>query len=313
MRSRLQAVVVALGLLSGALLPCTVRAQEPAAAQAIAGTQVWLVPPAGFGSTAGFTGVRRGGAALQVLELKGSNYYRQAVGFNPARFEARGGKVLEFTQLSAGEYPAQLARVRLTPTQESAQLLFGDSTFAVLLDARYPAADTATGAALRRSLLSATYRPPANGTPPELRNTVFLLDETKSAFRLARAVGGQYTYAAAGPAGSANGSAEPVVTVSTYAYNPSITAADISQQVLSRQTGLTGYSARKMNSGKVNDLVTYETEGFAQFQGQRVLLYQQITIIGSTAVALQGIARQNVEETLAEFKRLTHTITARSK
>ncbi|RIY09226.1 hypothetical protein [Hymenobacter rubripertinctus] len=280
------------------------------ATQAIAGTQVWLVPPAGFGAAAGFTGVRHGGAALQVLDLKGSNYFRQAAGFSPARFEAKGGKVMEYRQLTAGDYPARLVRVRLTPTQESAQLLFGDSTFAVLLDARYPAADTATGSALRRSLLSATYQKPDRAASPLLGNTVFVLEEQKSAFALARASQGQYTYTLGGQQKPDYGT-EPLVTVTTCAYNPSVTAADISRQALSRQSGLTGYTARKMTSGKVNDLVTYETEGFAQWQGRRVLVYQQVTVIGSTAVVLHGLAHQDFDSAPAQFQCLTHTIRPR--
>ncbi|MBT9392751.1 hypothetical protein KLP40_06210 [Hymenobacter sp. NST-14] len=309
MRSQILAVA---SVVAGSWLqPGRSLAQAPAA-QVVAGTQVWLVPPAGFGPAAGFTGLRRGPAALQVLDLKGSNYYRQSPGFSAARFEAKGGKVVEFRQLTAGDYPAQLVRVRLTPTQESAQLLFGDSTFAVLLDARYPVADTATGAALRHSLLSATYRKPDDGAVPTLGNTVFVLEEKKSPFALAQVRSGHYTYSLGGQRKPDYGT-EPLVTVSIYPYNPSVTAADISRQALSRQNGLTGYTARKMTSGKVNDLVTYETEGFAQWQGRRVLVYQQVTVIGNTAVALQGLAHQDFDTALAQFKSLTHTITARTR
>lgn len=311
MEKRFFAVVVLVG--GSAVLAGQVRAQvaapEPVAHE-ISGTKVWLVPPPGFGPTAGLSGVRRGAAALQVMEMPGSNYYQQAAGFSPARFTARGGQVLEFRPLVAGEYAGQLARVRLNPTQESAQLLFGDSTFVVLLDARYPAADTATGAALRRSLLSATYRPTNATSPAELGNTVFVLDGSKSPFALALAGHNRYTYAVGGQR-KADYGLEPLLTVSTYPYNPSITAADIGAQVLSRETGLNGYHVRKTTSGKINELVTYETEGLAQLRGRAVLVYQQVTVVGSTAVAMQGIAHADFEQALSQFKALTHTIKAR--
>lgn len=278
----------------------------------MAGTRVWLVPPAGFTPATGFAGLRRGEAVLQVFDLKGSNYYRQAAGFSQARFEARGGKVLNFQEVSGAAYPARLVHVRLSPTQESSQLLFGDSTFAVLLDARYPAADTALATTLRRSLLSATYQKDTGTSRPTTAGMVFAFEEKKSPFALADAQAGRYLYTPGGQPPVANGP-EPVVTVTLHPYNPSITAADISQQVLAQRAGLSGYTARKMTSGKVNDLVTYETEGFAQLQGQRVLVYQQVTVIGSTAVVMQGIARQDLESILVQFKSLTHTITARKK
>ncbi|RSK45324.1 hypothetical protein [Hymenobacter rigui] len=286
----------------------TAHGQAQPAARAIPGTQVWLTPPAGFGPAAGFTGLRRGEAVLQVFDLKGSNYYQQAGGFSKARFEARGGQVLNYQEVQGTAYPARLVRVRLSPTQESSQLLFGDSTFAVLLDARYPAADTALASQLRRSLLSATYQKTGASVQPGV--AVFALDEKKSPFALQEARSGRYVYTVEGQRPS-EAASEPQIIITTHPYNPSITAADISRQVLSQRPGLTGFVARKMTSGKVNDLVTYETEGFAQLQGKRVLVYQQVSIVGSTAVAMQGIASQDAETALAQFKSLTHTITAR--
>ncbi|RFP65955.1 hypothetical protein D0N36_05635 [Hymenobacter lapidiphilus] len=59
--------LVGLGLLLGgwpqgaaAQTLTPVSASEPAARQVVAGTRVWLVPPAGFGPAAGLTGLRRG-------------------------------------------------------------------------------------------------------------------------------------------------------------------------------------------------------------------------------------------------------------
>ncbi|MDU0371612.1 hypothetical protein ACFPAF_14500 [Hymenobacter endophyticus] len=279
------------------------------AARPVAGTQVWLVPPTGFGPAAGFTGFRRGEAALQVIELKGGNYYRQVAGFSKERFAAKGGNVLQYQEIQGQPYPARLVRVQLSPALESAQLLFGDSTFAVLLDARYPAADTALSTAMRRSLLSATYHKP-EASAPSLANAPFQLDEKKSPFALAETSRGRFIYSLGGQRKPTYGT-EPIVTVGSFPINQSVTAADISQQALSQQPGLVGFMPRKQTSGKVNDLVTYETEGFAQLNGKRVLVYQQVTVIGSTAITLLGIAQQEPETALAQFKSLTHTITAR--
>lgn len=298
--------VAAAGLIVSTQVPA--NAQE--AARPVAGTQVWLVPPTGFGPAAGFTGFRRGEAALQVIELKGGNFYRQVAGFSKERFAAKGNLV-QYQELQDKPYAARLVRVRLSPVQESAQLLFGDSTFAVLVDARYPATDTALATAVRRSLLSATYRKPEAGVP-SLANAPFQLDEKKSPFALAETSRGRFLYSLGGQRKPSYGT-EPVVTVGSFPINQSVTAADISQQALSQQPGLLGFMPRKQTSGKINDLVTYETEGFAQLNGKRVLVYQQVTVIGSTAITLLGIAQQEPEIALAQFKSLTHTITARKR
>ncbi|MCR5886761.1 hypothetical protein LRS06_03025 [Hymenobacter sp. J193] len=295
-------------LLSLGLMPLAGQAQSAPGAQRIAGTHVWLVPPAGFTPAPGLTGLRREAAVLQVFDGQGGNYYRQAAGFTAARFVARGGQVLELQEVAGAAYPARLARVRLSPAQESAQVLFGDSTFAVLLEARYPASDTATARALRRSLLSATYQKATAAAAPA--TALFAFDESKSTFRFARAEGGTYYYTVGGQ--PAVGSA-PTVAVRLADYNSGITAADVSQQMLGRYPTLQGFTARKISSAKVNDLLTYETEGFAQLNGQRVLLYQQVSVIGNTAVSMLGLAHDDVEATLAQFKALTHTIKPRRK
>lgn len=278
----------------------------------IPGTHVVLVPPDGFGPAPGLTGVRKGSAAIQVYDLPGSNYFKNAASFGKARFEARGMKVLEFQELTVQGYPARLARVQNSPTQESAQLMFGDSTFAVQLVGVYPAAETATGTAIREALLSATYQKNLASDP--FAKAVFAFDEKKSPFAFAKTTANLYLYALGGQKKDDYGT-EPLLTVTPLPYNPSLTAADVSNELLGTLTrfGFTGFTARKMSSAKVNDLLTYETEGFGMMQGQRVLLYQQVTIIGNTAVAMQGLARQEYETALGQFKSLTHTITARKK
>lgn len=285
-------------------------AQSAAVPRLVPGTHVVLVPPEGFGPAPGFTGVRKGDAAIQVYDLTGSNYFRNAASFGKARFEARGLKVLAFEELTVQGYPARLARVQNSPTQESMQLMFGDSTFAVQLVGVYPTADATTGTAIRQALLSATYQKNLASDP--FAKAVFAFDEKKSPLAFAKTTANLYVYALGGQKKDDYGT-EPLLTVTPLPYNPSLTAADISNELLSTLTrfGFTGFTARKMSSSKINDLLTYETEGFGQMQGQRVLLYQQVTIIGNTAVAMQGLARQDFETAIGQFKSLTHTISAR--
>ncbi|QIX60373.1 hypothetical protein HER32_03885 [Hymenobacter sp. BT18] len=299
-------VSVAVWLVGGGLMPA--QAQQAAGAQPVAGTHVWLVPPAGFTPAPGLTGLRSGAAVLQVFDGQGGNYYRQAGSFTATRFAARGGQVLELQDVSAGSYPGRLARVRQSGTQETTQVLFGDSTFAVLLEARYPASDTATATALRRSMLGARYQKNADSNSQSA--TIFQFDEDKTPFQFAQAEAGTLYYT---PKGQPRAENTPTVAVRLADYNLGITLADISQQMLQRYPALRGYTVRKLSSAKVNDLLTYETEGFAQLNGQRVLVYQQVSVIGNTAVSMVGIAQAEVENTLTQFKDLTHTITPKRR
>ncbi|UYZ64681.1 hypothetical protein [Hymenobacter weizhouensis] len=301
--ARVAGMVVLAGSAAAAQAQPQASAAPSAAHRQVAGTHVWLVPPVGFGPSAGLTGLRKGEAVVQVMDLAGTSFYQHAAGFGKARFEARGARVVDFQELTVQGYPARLVQLEQAGAPSSVQLLFGDSTFAALLVGRYPAPDAATGAAVRQALLSAAYE--KNAAAPSA-GAVFVLDEKKAGFTLKKASATRYEYALSGSAESASG---PVLVVRTVPYHPSRTAADISQEQLERMAGLSDYRARRTSSVKVNDLVTFETEGPARQQGRPVLLYQQVTIIGSSAVVLQGIAApENGDVTVAQFKALAHTI-----
>lgn len=288
--------------------PPPAETSSPAAGYVhVPGTRLLLVPPAGFGTAPGFAGLRKGNIALQVYDMRGSNYYANAANFGRERVAARGAKVLSYDELQVNGYPARLVTSEPRPDWRAYQLAFGDSTFAAILTTQYPAADTATGAALRRALLAAQYD---KGTALDpFARVGFRLDDKASSFVFARAVGNQFIYARAGTTPDPLGSV-PVVTVIPMPINSSMTAADVADGLLGtlRQYGLTDFMVQRSATTKPNDLETYEVEGYGKLRGQKVLVYQQVTVIGNTAVAMEGIARDDYATTLADFKKLTHSI-----
>ena len=294
-------------IVSLALPAAPARAQAPTPAhRLVAGTRVWLVPPAGFGPSAGLTGLRKGEAVVQVMDLAGSNFYQHAAAFNRSRFAGRGARVVDFQELLVQGYPARLVQLEQAGAPSSVQLLFGDSTFAALLVGRYPAADTSAGTALRGALLSAAYAKNQAASAPGGAG-VYVLDEQKAGFTR-KAVGpARAEYVPAGAAG-------PALLVSVVPYHPSRTAADIGKEQLQRllPPAAAGYHARRTSSAPVNDLVTFETEGTARQQGRPVLVFQQVTVVGSSAVVLQGVAPadSSAEARLARFRTLARTIKA---
>ena len=279
----------------------------PAGYVRVPGTNVLLLPPPGFGTAPGFAGLRKGDAALLVHEMRGSSYYANAASFGGQRVAAHGGNVLEDKELGVGGYPARLVASAPRPGWRAYQLAFGDSTFAAIVTTQYPAADTAAGAALRRALLTARYAAAPAADP--FARVGFRLDNQASSFRFARAMGSQFVYARAGTAPDLPGNA-PVVTVIPMPFNSSMTAADVAAGLLGtlRQYGLTDYMVQHATTTHPNDLETYEVEGYGKLRGQKVLVFQQVTVIGNTAVAMEGLAHDDYAATLADFKKLTHSI-----
>lgn len=280
----------------------------PAGYVRVPATRVLLLPPAGFGTAPGFVGLRRGNDAVQVYNLPATSYYANAASFGPAKIMARGGKVLADEALQVQGYPARLIWAEPQPARRAYQLAFGDSTFAVLLTTTpYPAADTATGAALRRALLSARYDV---GTAPDpFARLSFTLDNKASRFTFARQMGNQLVYTLAGSRTEPLGN-EPVVTVIPMPFSSAMTAADVAQDLVTtlRQYGLTEYTVRRAATTHPHELESYEVEAYGKLRGQKVLIFQQVTVLRNTAIALEGIARDDYEANLAEFRKLAHSI-----
>ncbi|MBC6613273.1 hypothetical protein H8B15_20295 [Hymenobacter sp. BT507] len=280
----------------------------PAGYVRIPNTRLLLLPPAGFSTAPGFAGLRHGNVAVQVYELPTTNYYTNAASFGPAKITARGGKVLADDAVQVQGYPARLIWAEPQPTRRSYQLAFGDSTFAVLLTTTpYPAADTATGAALRRALLSAHYERGMAADP--FARLGFTLDDKASRFAFARQMGNQLIYTQAGSRVEPLGN-EPVVTVIPMPFSSAMTAADVADDLITtlRQYGLTDYSVRRTATTHPHELESYEVEAYGKLRGQKVLIFQQVTVLRNTAIALEGIARDDYETNLAEFRKLTQSI-----
>ena len=287
--------------------PAPIETTVPAGYVRVPGTSVRLLPPPGFGTAPDFAGLRKGDAALLVHEMRGSNYYASQASFGGERVAARGGKVLADNELMVAGYPARLVVSEPRPGWRAYQLAFGDSTFAAIVTTQYPAADTAAGAALRRTLLTARYD--TNPAADPFARVGFRLNDQASGFRFVRAVGNRFLYARTGTSPDLPGSA-PVVTVIPMPFNSSMTAADVAAGLLGtlRQYGLTDYAVQHATTTHPNDLETYEVEGYGKLRGQKVLVFQQVTVIGNTAVAMEGLAYDDDPATLADFKKLTHSI-----
>ncbi|UOR06190.1 hypothetical protein MUN82_03625 [Hymenobacter aerilatus] len=280
----------------------------PAGYVRIPNTRLLLLPPTGFGTAPGFAGLRHGNDAVQVYELPTTNYYTNAASFGPAKITARGGKVLSDEQVQVQGYPARLIWAEPQPTRRSYQLAFGDSAFAVLLTTTpYPAADTATGTALRRALLSARYERGMAADP--FARLGFTLDDKASRFAFARQMGNQLIYTRAGSRVEPLGN-EPVVTVIPMPFSSAMTAADVAEDLITtlRQYGLTEYTVRRTATTHPHELESYEVEAYGKLRGHKVLIFQQITVLRNTAIALEGIARDDYETNLTEFRKLTQSI-----
>jgi len=286
----------------------TTASELPAGYVRVPTTRVLLMPPVGFGTAPGFAGLRRGNVAMQVYDLPTTSYYANAASFGPAKITARGGKVLTDDVVQVQGYPARLIWAEPQPARRSYQLAFGDSTFAVLLTTTpYPATDTATGTALRQALLSARYE---RGTAPDpFARLGFRLDDKASRFTFARQMGNQLVYTLAGSRAEPLGN-EPVVTVIPMPFSSAMTAADVAKDLITtlRQYGLTEYTVRRTATTHPHELESYEVEAYGKLRGQKVLIFQQVTVLRNTAIALEGIARDNYEANLEEFKKLTHSI-----
>ncbi|MCW3788518.1 hypothetical protein [Plebeiibacterium sediminum] len=125
----------------------------------VAGTHVMLTPPEDFIKAKNFTGYQKGEEAIiNVMDLNGGNYYSNAASFKRETFEAKGLIVSEFEELKIDGYEAKLVVLKADANLIAINVVFGDSTFSVMITGTYSTLEPKIGEQVKASLLSASFQ-----------------------------------------------------------------------------------------------------------------------------------------------------------
>lgn len=253
----------------------------------VAGTRVSLTPPDGFIKGENFTGYQKGEEAMiNVMDLNGGNFYSNAASFTKEKFEANGIKVFEFEELTVGGYPAKYVKMQGDPNVISISMVFGDSTFSVMLVGVYPTDDQSLGEEIKESILSASYVKDLKVDP--FSATFFSLDDSNTELRFSQANANMFIYTINGETKNNNG--KPIVVVLPLPNDNSSTPQQTSESMMAglQSKGLSNIEIINSSGTTINGYKAYELFAKGQMNGASANILIQTIINGENQLIIQG-------------------------
>ncbi|HEX2629376.1 MAG TPA: hypothetical protein VHM26_10195, partial [Chitinophagaceae bacterium] len=163
----------------------------------IAGSRLFIVPPPGFKPLGTMVGLEKeNGSQMIIMDLVGGNFYTNAAQYNQKSFENAGAKVFEFKEITINGFPAKYLWMENAEKMRAHNIVFGDSTFSVMIMANYAANDEQTGKDILQSLQTVWYDKSLQIDP--FATAYFRADDNGSKFRFAEFNAGMYIYSVDG-------------------------------------------------------------------------------------------------------------------
>lgn len=274
----------------------------------IPGTRLYIIPPPNFNLSSGFIGLQKGEYSMvNIYDLVGGNINTNAATFNKVEFEKKGAKVFDFQEIKVNGYSAKFIHVQGDATAKAYELVFGDTTFTTMVMAVYPISDEKTGNDILNSLNTIYYDKNKKINPFETAN--FLLDDKNSKFKFFHYNANLYIYTIDGKEDKENKDA-PVVLVLQSPMDKNMTAKSLAEMMIAKikQYGLTNPEIKNSSSEKINGYETYLAEVYGQMNGKNSLIYYCVLAKDNKAIIIQGIAKNEIEDNIEEFKRMANAI-----
>lgn len=274
----------------------------------VPGTRVFLVPPRGFKVSNRFKGIEMAHVTkIEVIDVTGGNFYRSTATFTRKELEQMGYTVLEFKALTVNGFPGKMTLLRGRASLRAYSLVFGDSTFSTTIVGTFDGRDRAAGEQIRQGLLSVYYD--KSKKTDLYAPIVFSLDDSRSIFKYAKAEEGLNIYSLGGVVKARYGD-EPYVVAGNMPLSGLTLEQAADKLVLTRGN----YNIGNIEESTTNGFPSLSREVFGELEGREVFIFQHVVLIDDTVVSMQGVAgSDDVEKYVEEFKKLTNTVSKKTK
>ncbi len=300
---------IAIILLS--ILSLSVLAQS-AKYVSIPGTRVQLTVPNGYKLAETFFGLQKDRTTgIQIFEMKDRPYNEIAESFTKDELRAKGAEVYEFRELIVAGYSARYACLPGDSGFKVSTLIFGDSTFSVMMVGAYPANNLALQKQVEQTLTTAKYNKAAAVDPFAL--SYFKLDDTGSKYKYAKTTGdNMYIYSLNGEVKD-NYMSESAITVMPLVLDSGRTVELIGNVLLEdmKKYGLTDAEITYKSLKKINGFDAYEAIIYGRVAKQKHAVYHLVVAKGNRGLIVQGIAQEDFEINMQQFEKLAHTISVK--
>jgi hypothetical protein len=293
--------------------PSSVTNKATAKHKPVPGTRLFMIFPNNFEAALGFPGLESSDrkAEISVLDVPGGNFFSDIAEFSKESFEKRGAKVFEFKELLFEGYPARFIHVQGDNFKKGYGLVFGDSTFSVVLMGLYPEANQEEGEQIRSSILSCVYDKTKKTNLQELSK--FKVDESKSIYNFSSLTAGTFIYSRSG-INKTRWDLDSVICFMQIPFDKTKTLKTISEEGIVRmqQNGLMNFRIDKAGPTRINGCDAYESEISGSLKDVRAVNYLLVIHLKPDLIVLvQGMSKNNHEQNISEIKKLAYTVRAK--
>lgn len=296
-------------LLSGSLLLATLAWGQSDKHTPVPGTQLSLVPPAGFSLSNRFAGFQheKSGASIVVTELP-APLQATTEGFTAEALQAKGMVLVDKQAIDFAGGKALFLKVSQQAQGQTFLkqiLLFGDSRKTVMVNGVYPEASKTLEIEIRAALVSASYLEGQNADPQEA--VPFRIHVEGTPFRFARSVTGSLLYSTDGEVPTKAADKAVVLVASAKAAVAPAARKQFSLDRLKKLPRGNAVSTKSVTPITVARLSGYEIVGEGRDTGNnKQLVYQAVLFDESGGYyLLVGTAIHNEEANLAHFRTIT--------
>lgn len=274
----------------------------------IPGTRVFLTVPDGFFVSKSMTGLEKNkDVGISVMDLNEGNYYTNTATFTKSNWQSKGIIVVSFEEHTIGNFPAKTVHLKTFET-EGFVLVFGDSTFSTMITGMTLPDDSVSLNQIKNCLESVFYDKSLVVNPLDFAK--FELKTNDSKYKFAKSSANMYVYSVDGMVKDSYQS-ESYFMVSQIPYvENQMTPKSIAQEMLQSQEqyGLSFKKPDTENTNKINGYDAYETYYKGILNGEEIYIYLLIVAKENNAFTCIGMAYNDFEKNLIEFKKLGHSI-----
>lgn len=274
----------------------------------ILGTRLYLEAPAGFKPSTTFIGLQKGqNAIFNVYDLTEGNFYTNAANYNREAFEGKGIKVYEYKEITINNFPARYLHLRSEDGSNAYTLVFGDSSFSVMIMGMCAENDQQTGNDIITAINSIYYDKSKIISPFE--TAAFTIDETASRFKYFKYQASIYFYTLDGKDYSLTPNS-PYILLMQFPADASINAKDVKTLLINKmaEKGFADIEIKNNVEVSVNPYETSRAEAHGMLNGKPTVLCLYVISNGTKIIALEGIVTSDVENNLVEFYHLAETV-----
>ena len=273
----------------------------------IPGTRLSIIPPAGYKLSKSFKGLEKSkDVFIKVYDPFNTNYVKYAQTFTRESLENGGSEVQEYKKTTVSGLPAKFAALQNNSGGKSYFLVFGDSSFSVMLVGACPANRDTDELQLKAALMSVTYSKSMKMDP--LAGTFFNLDDKNSSYRFAKCKNDFYIYSDNGVV-TDKYSGESIISVLPFTSEYTMGDETIARAILSsyQQYGITEPKTKKETQVQVGALNAMEAEINAKVDNKKAVIYRLTLVDGKKAILIMGIATSDFDKNMDSFRNLAHT------